>query len=351
MPQHKNVRAAGERVEGLIDELRSQPDPHVAEVAEELVRTLVDLYGEGLAHVMRVAQSVGDADTGEHGGSDERPGGSDERPGGFDERPGGDSNERHGQRDGIVEQLVADPLVASLLLVHDLHPVDVDTRIQRALDDVRPYLGSHAGGVEYLGVDDDGVVRLKLEGSCHGCPSSTVTVRLAIEKAIEEAAPETVRVEVAGVVAEPSGPALLQIGRRVPEPAAPVASTPRGGSMPSAAVAVAGVEPDGWAHLPSWAPGGSDARPFMVAGIPVLVCRVDGAMFAYRDTCPECTASLSGGRLAGESLQCASCGRHYDVHRAGIGLDDPRHHLEPLPLLQDPDGLRIAIGTPAGSRA
>ena len=330
MPQHKNVRAAGERVEGLIGELRAQPDPRVAEVAEELVRTLVDLYGEGLAHVMNVA--VASADDGNGGNR-------------------------------FVEKLVADPLVASLLLVHDLHPVDVDTRIQRALDDVRPYLGSHAGGVEYLGVDDEGVVHLKLEGSCHGCPSSTVTVRLAIEKAIEEAAPETVRVEVAGVVAEPAGPALLQIGRRVPEPTAPAAaaapmesmtpmeSTARGGSMPSAATAVAAVDLDGWAHLPSWPRDESDARSVIVAGVPVLVCRVGAAMFAYRDACPECGASLSAGRLAGESLQCASCGRHYDVHLAGAGLDDPRRHLEPLPLLQDADGLRIAIGAPAGSPA
>jgi Fe-S cluster biogenesis protein NfuA/nitrite reductase/ring-hydroxylating ferredoxin subunit len=329
MPQHTNVRAAGERVEGLIGELRSQPDPRVAEVAEELVRTLVDLYGEGLAHVMNVAHSAADG----------------------------------GEPSGLVEQLVDDPLVASLLLVHDLHPVDVDTRIQRALDDVRPYLGSHAGGVEYLGVDDDGVVHLKLEGSCHGCPSSTVTVRLAIEKAIEEAAPETVRVEVAGVVAEPAAPALLQIGRRVPEPTtppvptappasmAPVGSTARGGSMPSAAMAVAAVDLDGWARLPSWPPGGSDVRSVMVADVSVLVCRVGGALYAYRDACPECTASLSGGRLAGESLQCASCGRHYDVHLAGAGLDEPGRHLEPLPLLPDADGLRIAIGTPAGSPA
>ena len=311
MPQHKNVRVAGERVEGLIGDLRSQSDPRVAEIAEELVRTLVDLYGEGFAHVMNVAQSAADG----------------------------------GQPGGIVDQLVADPLVASLLLVHDLHPVNVDTRIQKALDDVRPYLGSHAGGVEYLGVDDEGVVHLKLEGSCHGCPSSTVTVRLAIEKAIEEAAPETVRVEVAGVVAEPSGPALLQIGRRVPEPTAPPAS------MAPVESAVAAVDLDGWAHLPSWPPGGSDARSVVVADVPVLVCRVGTAMFAYRDACPECSAALSGGRLDGDSLQCAACGRHYDVHLAGAGLDDPRRHLEPLPLLPDTEGFRISIGIPAGSPA
>lgn len=308
MPQHKDVRSAGERVENLISELQAVPDPRVAAAAEELVRTLVDLYGEGLAHVMHVAA---DAANDEHSGG------------------------------GIVGQLIADPLVASLLLVHDLHPLDVDTRIQRALDDVRPYLGSHAGGVQYLGVDEDGVVRLKLEGSCHGCPSSTVTVRLAIEKAIHEAAPETVRVDVAGVVAEPSGPALLQIGRRVPDPA----------PAPAVSSMTAVVEPDGWAHLPPWPAGGADARAVNLAGIPVLMCRVDGAVFAYRDSCPECAAPLSGGQLAGQSLQCAACGRHYDVRLAGAGLDDPRRHLEPLPLLVDGRGLRIAIGAPVGSPA
>ena len=316
MSQHKDVRSAGERVENLIGELHAVPDPRVGAAAEELVRTLVDLYGEGLAHMMHIA-----ADSA-HESADST---NDGDPG------------------GIVDRLIADPLVASLLLVHDLHPVDVDTRIQRALDDVRPYLGSHAGGVEYLGVDDEGVVRLKLEGSCHGCPSSTVTVRLAIEKAIEAAAPETVRVEVAGVVAEPSGPALLQIGRRVPDPAQP----------PTAATASteAMVEPDGWAHLPPWPAGGADARAVNLAGIPVLMCRVDGDTFAYRDSCPECAALLSGGELAGQSLQCAACGRHYDVRMAGAGLDDPRRHLEPLPLLVDGGGIRIAIGAPVGTAA
>ena len=105
----------------------------------------------------------------------------------------------------------------SLLLLHDLHPLDVDARIQRALDQVRPYLGSHAGGVQYLGVTGEGVARLRLEGSCHGCPSSTVTVQLAIKGAVEDAAPEVTEVVVEGVTAPPAGP-LLQIGSRPPGP-------------------------------------------------------------------------------------------------------------------------------------
>ena len=102
-----------------------------------------------------------------------------------------------------------DELLSHLLLVHDLHPVDIEMRVRRALDDVRPYLGSHGGDVELLAVEG-GVARVRLEGTCNGCPSSTVTLRNAIEKAIMGAAPELERIEAEGV-AEPQ-PALVQIG-------------------------------------------------------------------------------------------------------------------------------------------
>lgn len=168
-----DVRSAGETVERILDKLSTRGGPDVTAAAEELVRTVVDLYGAGLSRIMEIAAETDPA---------------------------------------LVLTLADDPLVGSLLLVHDLHPVDVDTRIQRALDKVRPYLGSHAGGVAYVGVDGEGVARLTLEGSCHGCPSSAVTVQNAIERAVQEAAPEIVRVEVAGQV--PAGAGLLQIARR-----------------------------------------------------------------------------------------------------------------------------------------
>jgi Fe-S cluster biogenesis protein NfuA len=81
--------------------------------------------------------------------------------------------------------------------------------VRQALDDVRPYLGSHGGDVELLGIDD-GVARLRLGGTCNGCPSSTVTLRSAIEEAVMRAAPELERIHAEGV-AEPQS-ALVQIG-------------------------------------------------------------------------------------------------------------------------------------------
>ncbi len=289
MAQHRDVRSTGDRVEAILAQLSTSDDPAVAAAAEELVRLLVELYGESLRQVMTIA-----ADT-----------------------------------TGLAERLAADPLIGSLLLVHDLHPVAVDTRIQRALDEVRPYLGSHAGGVRYHGIDQAGVVQLALEGTCHGCPSSTVTVRLAIEQAVREAAPEICGVEVAGQVPEPVGPALLRIGRRPP------AAVPR-------PVADVPVDEDGWARLPL--PGTGGLYPVAVAGDPVLLCSVGDELFAYRDRCPECGAALSGGDLTAQVLRCAECGRTFDVRRAGIGLSDPARRLHPLPLLADATVVRIAVG-------
>jgi Fe-S cluster biogenesis protein NfuA len=87
--------------------------------------------------------------------------------------------------------------------------VDVETRVRRALEDVRPYLGSHGGDVELVAVEE-GVARVRLGGTCNGCPSSSVTLRNAIEEAIMQAAPELEGVDAEGVT-EPQ-PALVQIG-------------------------------------------------------------------------------------------------------------------------------------------
>ena len=70
--------------------------------------------------------------------------------------------------------LAGDELVSHLLLLHGLHPEPVEARVRAALDEVRPYLDSHGGDVELLAIEE-GVVRLRLQGSCKGCPSSAAS--------------------------------------------------------------------------------------------------------------------------------------------------------------------------------
>jgi Fe-S cluster biogenesis protein NfuA/nitrite reductase/ring-hydroxylating ferredoxin subunit len=285
------VKQAGDRIEAILAGLRSG-DPAVAAAAEELTGLLVGLYGDGLARIVAVLGESGPAGA------------------------------------GLIGKLTDDPLVESLLLLHDLHPLDVDARIQRALDRVRPYLGSHAGGVEYLGVNE-GVARLRLEGSCHGCPSSTVTVRLAIEDAVKNAAPEVTEVVVEGMTEPPpASPTLLHIGRR-----------PDDSGIPAPLAA----DGDGaWVRLPDIGPPSSRPVGGTAGGTEILVCAVRGTLYAYRDQCPSCGSSLVSGQLDREVLSCP-CGQRYDVRAAGRGVDDPGLHLDPLPLLADSQGVRVAV--------
>jgi Fe-S cluster biogenesis protein NfuA/nitrite reductase/ring-hydroxylating ferredoxin subunit len=222
--------------------------------------------------------------------------------------------------DGEAAGLAEDELLSHLLVLHDLHPVPVEERIAQALDGVRPYLRSHGGEVELLAVED-GVARLRLEGSCKGCPSSAATLKLAIEDAIREAAPELAGIEAEGVAPPP--PPLVQLGSfKHEETPADSAWTVLGG-------------------LPAVPEGGSLA--YEVGGEPVLFLRLAGAFYAYRNRCAACSEALTDAEVAGVELACASCGERYDVRAAGRGLDGELH-LEPVPLLVGEDGaVRVAI--------
>lgn len=103
----------------------------------------------------------------------------------------------------IVDACAGDDVVAGMLLLHGLHPLDLETRVRQALEEVRPALRGHGGDVELLEVCD-GVVRLRLEGNCHGCPSSSATMRQTVEEAIVGKAPDALVVEVEGLVEEAS---------------------------------------------------------------------------------------------------------------------------------------------------
>lgn len=305
---HSNVRQVGDRIEVLLGELRSQASPEVGAKIEEVVGLLVELYGAGLERILEVVNEDAEAAA------------------------------------PLLKRFTDDKFIESLLVLHGIHPVDVDTRIEAALDQARPYLGSHAGGVEYLGVDDDGVAHLKLEGSCHGCPSSTVTVKLTLEQAIAEAAPEVVRVQVEGVAEAPTGPSpsLIQIQTR------PGAGSHSNGSDSDSPAEAAGS----WMSVNAVGLLPGEKRIQMVEGMEVLICSAVGNLYAYRNACASCGASLQDAALLDEALRCSRCGTLYNVRLAGRSVhtsDGSSVHLDPLPLLQDEAGWKVAV--PPGARS
>jgi Fe-S cluster biogenesis protein NfuA len=73
------------------------------------------------------------------------------------------------------------------------------TRIEQALDSVRPYLAADGGNVKILEITDDKTVRLELMGSCGSCPMSAMTFKGGLEEAILKAVPEIKKVEAINI--------------------------------------------------------------------------------------------------------------------------------------------------------
>ena len=298
--QDAQWRTAGDRIQNLLD--ASASGGAVAhERAEQLVREVADLYGAGLQRMMGMAVEA---------------------------------------QPELADAFVADDLIASLLLVHGVHPHGVERRIEDALDSVRPYLGSHGGDVHLLEVDGE-VVRLQFAGSCKSCPSSSVTLEFAVEDAVRAAAPEISTIEVVAAEAE-AKPSMI--------PADSLMSRVR-------------AQPHGhvWHPVPDvaeLAPG--EVGGFAVAGMTVLACRLDDQLFAYRDRCGACGESLAGAalhRLLGSAansavLRCPSCHAHFDVVHAGACVDgngSADAHLEPVPLLERDGVLSMAVAEAVAS--
>ena len=168
-PEVQEHQRQAERIETLIQEVAAFHDPHARAITEELVQALLNMYGEGLARMLELT--------------------ADSEASGL----------------ALIDTFANDELLSSLFLLHGLHPVDIETRVIEALDGVRPYLKSHGGNVEFVKIED-GKAYLRLDGSCNGCSSSTMTLKSAIEDAINKAAPDLDGLELEGVAELPARP-------------------------------------------------------------------------------------------------------------------------------------------------
>jgi Fe-S cluster biogenesis protein NfuA len=70
----------------------------------------------------------------------------------------------------------------------------VDDKVKKAIDEVRPQLQADGGDIEYMGFDD-GIVKVKLKGSCSGCPMSAMTLQWGVENFLKKRIPEVKKVE------------------------------------------------------------------------------------------------------------------------------------------------------------
>ena len=282
-----------QRIDELVRKMEMMADPDARASAVELMQSLMELHGAGIDRMMEITAQAGMA----------------------------------GQ--AVIDGFARDELVSGLLLLYGLHPVALETRVMGALDKVRPYLHSHGGNVEVLGIED-GVVRLRLQGSCKSCPSSSMTLKLAIEEAIYEAAPDVSAIEAEGVMEQPAIAANFVPLERI-----------RSASETQQPERVNG---HGWEEvggLSSLTQG--SVRTIEVAGRALLFCQLDGTFYAYGNLCPGCGQTLQGAYLEASSIVCNACGQRYDCVGAGRGLDQPSLYLEPFPLLMEQGRAKVAL--------
>jgi Fe-S cluster biogenesis protein NfuA/nitrite reductase/ring-hydroxylating ferredoxin subunit len=259
------------RVQELTGRLEDLEDVACRELAEDLTGAVVQMYGAGLERIVELI----------------------------------DDEETRGR-------LAADELVAGLLMIHDLYPVPLEERVTQALESVRPYMESHGGNIELLGFED-GVVKLRLEGSCKSCRASSSTLELAVRQALQEAAPDLLGMDVEGVVEE---------------------------ELPGVPLPVLNGAPS-WHTLDIPAPERLTATA--VDGMSLVVANVDGTLLAYRDQCASCNSELAGGTLDRGALTCPGCGRSYFLPQAGRSMDDDHLQLQPIPLLREAEAIKVAL--------
>jgi nitrite reductase/ring-hydroxylating ferredoxin subunit len=185
-------------------------------------------------------------------------------------------------------------------------------------------LQTHGGNVELLGVDD-GVVRLRLAGNCKGCPSSEMTLKLAIEEAILNAAPDVSFIQVGGRMDHSAPNGLVQLGH-------PQTRAPSGDGHGQ------WEEVDDLQSLSQ-----NSVKILEVSGRAILFCRTGDSFYAFADLCPGCGQTLKEAYLETATLVCPNCGQRFDCQQAGRGLDQLDIYLEPYPLLLEQDRARVAL--------
>jgi hypothetical protein len=152
----------GNQIESLLSAIEQSAAPHLMAAAEQLAAEVRDLYGEQIERAFELLHDSGQGDT--------------------------------------IRAALADDLVSSMLVVHDLHPRSMAERVADCLAELAVTLPEHGGVVHLIEIGDDGMVRLEITG---GSELHRWRTRLAVEKAIDRAAPEHGGVEVVGADAEP----------------------------------------------------------------------------------------------------------------------------------------------------
>jgi nitrite reductase/ring-hydroxylating ferredoxin subunit/Fe-S cluster biogenesis protein NfuA len=294
------------QLNALVEELEHYPDSEGREKALDLVQIIVTLYGEALRRVIETIHSLP-------------------------------------AKDHILAMLSADDVVRAMLTIHGLLPVDLRDRVEAALDEFRGSLISQGADAELMAVDD-GVARLRLMRSGKGAPSIAV-LKTEIEKHLMEAAPDLAGVEIDGLAEqiEATAKAALHLKSLIaPERA--------GEPQPAKLFQIKRPQPDKSRVAGAWVPvirtSGVQEGQFRVISFgehSVLVCKINGEFYGYRNSCVAGGRPLDDAILEPPLITCACHGYRFDLRRNGACVEKPELRLESLPLIVEDEKVKVAL--------
>lgn len=178
MSDGNDFREDMQRIGGLVQEIEAIADPAVRAATKDLVQSLMDLHGAALEKALEIMAEAGE--------------------------PGMN----------IIDRLGRDALVSSVLILYGLHPEDLDTRVVKAVDRVRPQLRKQGCEVELVG-SNNGAIHLRVETGSHTCGSTAKTARAALEGAMYDAAPDLTSLVIEGFEEKPAS-GFVALAKLVP---------------------------------------------------------------------------------------------------------------------------------------
>jgi len=295
------------QLSSLVGELEQYPDTEVREKALDLVQIILKLHGEVLRRMLATFESLP-------------------------------------MKSDIYSRMLGDEFIRAILTIHDLLPEELDSRVAKAVEELRPFLLSQGCDVKLLGVDE-GRARLRLMRSGKGAPP-VAALKLEIEKVLDVAAPDLLGIDIEGMAeqVEATAKAAAMLGAMI---APPRSETPQ----PAKLVQIKRPRPDTTNVEGTWvsvvrALGFEDGQ-FKVINyeeINLLVCKLDGEFYAYRNACAaEPGRTLDDALYKSPLLTCACHGHGYNLGRAGICVEKPELRLVSLPLKVEDDKVKVAL--------
>jgi Fe-S cluster biogenesis protein NfuA len=150
------------RLSELVTQFEQMPDSPQKATGKELLQHLMEVHAQGLERMLEIA-----FESGEGGGA-------------------------------LIDRLGKDDVAGGLLLLYSLHPDALETRVETAVDRMRPKLRKLSCSIDLLSVDE-GAVRVRINKSGHSCGSTTGELRSMVESGVYEFAPDVVSLEILGL--------------------------------------------------------------------------------------------------------------------------------------------------------